>query len=128
MYRFRLTEADRETYGGPEWVNFDLPRAVELEVDLLEQIEDATGYTIMIGLPAALDTGSLKAIRAAVWLARHIAGIHEPPFNQFKPRLLEADTEWVEPARDADPPVNRAERRARKSTPARRRTTSGSAS
>lgn len=113
MLRFRLCEADRERYGGPEWLDFDLGRAVDLETGLLESVEDATGYTILRTLPEALDRGELKAIRAALWLARHIAGIHEPPFSMFTPNLLRAESEMV-PAADADPPVstNRAARRA----------------
>lgn len=112
MWRFRLSAEDREKYGGPEWVEYQLSKAVDLEVDLLEQIEDATGYTILVGLPEALSRGSLKASRAAVWLARHIAGIHEPGFAEFKPNMLTADFEWVDdPAPPAEPP-NRAARRA----------------
>ena len=112
MWRFRLSEEDREKYGGPEWVEYTLNKAVDLEVDRLEQIEDATGYTILVTLPEALGRGSLKATRAAIWLARHIHGVHEPGFAEFKPNLLAADFEWVD---DVDPPAeppNRAARRA----------------
>lgn len=115
-FRFRLCDEDREKYGGPEWVEFDMSRAVELAVELLEQIEEATGYTLLVTLPYALDRGALKAVRAALWLARHIAGVHEPAFDEFRPNLLKATTEPV-PADDAGPPANRAERRIRKTKP-----------
>lgn len=115
MFRFRLSPEDRERYGGPEWVEFDMSRAVELPVEVLEGIEEATGYTFLVELPRGLDRGALKAVRAGLWLARRIAGIHEPAFADFKPNMLTADVEWVDPA-DADPPAsNRAERRARSS-------------
>ena len=130
MFRFRLSEEDREKYGGPEWVEFDMARAVELPVEVLEDIEEATGYTFLVELPRGLDRGALKAVRAGLWLARRIAGIHEPAFADFKPNMLTADVEWVAAA-DADPPAsNRAERRssssrasssARKSAPAARK-------
>ncbi len=113
MWRFRLSDEDREKYGGPEWVEYQLTKAVDLDVDLIEQIEDATGYTILITLPDALSRGSLKATRAAVWLARHIHGIHEPTFAAFKPNMLAADFEWVDdPAPPVEPP-NRAARRTK---------------
>jgi hypothetical protein len=117
MFRFRLSEDDREKYGGPEWVEFDIARAVELPVEVLEEMEEATGYTFLVELPRALERGSLKAVRAALWLARRIAGLHEPAFAQFTPQMLRADVEWVDPA-DADPPApaNRAARRARPSS------------
>lgn len=134
MFRFRLSEEDRERYGGPEWVEFDMARAVELPVEVLEDIEEATGYTFLVELPRALDRGSHKGVRAALWLARRIVGIHEPVFADFTPSLLAADVEWVDPA-DADPPANRAERRSsrangspRKSAPAARRRSPKSAS
>lgn len=125
MWRFRLSDEDREKYGGPEWVEYQLTKAVELDVDLLEQIEDATGYTILVTLPDALTRGSLRATRAATWLARHIAGVHEPGFTLFKPNMLAADFEWVDEPGDADPPAsppNRAARRA-SSTPSSKKPT-----
>lgn len=126
MWKFRLSEEDREKFGGPEWVEYQLTKAVDLDVDLLEQIEDATGYTILITLPDALSRGSLKATRAAVWLARHIHGIHEPAFALFKPNMLAADFEWVDdPVADSAPPVeppNRAARRASSTPSSRKRT------
>jgi hypothetical protein len=126
MWRFRLSDEDREKYGGPEWVEYALSKAVDLEVDLLEQVEDATGYTILVGLPEALGRGSLRATRAAVWLARHIAGVHEPGFAQFKPNMLAAAFEWVD---DVDPPApeppNRAARRASRTSTKRTAPRSG---
>lgn len=122
MWRFRLSDEDREKYGGPEWVEYQLTKAVDLPVDVLEKIEDATGYTILVTLPDALGKGSLRATRAAVWLARHIAGVPEPSFAEFQPSMLAADFEWVDdpdPGGDADPPAvppNRAARRARTTT------------
>lgn len=123
LFEFRLDDADRDTYGGPEWTVFDMDKVVDLPVDLLEQVEDATGYTLLVGFPDALGRGSLKAVRAAVWLARHCAGIHEPTFEQFKPNMLKATTRDPEPAVDAVPPVNRAARRTppRKTPPTKPR-------
>lgn len=113
MYRFTLGEADRERYGAPGAYDFDMSRAVELPVEVLERVEDETGYTILRTLPPALDSGALKAIRAAVYLALLIAQVEVPPFKAFTPRLLDATAEWVEPTPDADPPAqNRAARRA----------------
>jgi hypothetical protein len=115
LTQYRLCAVDRERYGGPEWVDFDISQCAELPVDLLEEVEDQTGYTISITLPVAMSRGGLKAVRAAVWLARHIAGVHEPRFADFKPNLLKADIRRVpdsDPAGDADPPApNRATRR-----------------
>lgn len=116
MWRFRLSDEDREKYGGPEWVEFALEKAVDLDVALLEQIEDATGYTIMMTLPDAMAKGQMKAVRAAIWLARHIAGVHEPPFAQFQPKILNADCRWVDDVDPPEEPPNRAARRATKST------------
>lgn len=127
MWRFRLCEADRKEYGGPDWVEFALEKAVDLPVELLEEIEAATGYTILVTLPAAMDRGELKAVRAAVWLARHIAGVHEPAFAAFKPKILATETEWVaDEAADEVPPAVPPTRAARRTTTKRTGRRSGS--
>jgi len=109
--RIRLCKEDRERYGGPEWVEFDHDTLANCEAGFLERFEDATGMTIT-EFGDALNRGSVKSLRAMVWVARSLAGC-EDPWPTFQPRVLRMDVEGLGDD-DAPPaPTNRAGRRAK---------------
>lgn len=110
--RFRLCEADRERYPGPEWLQYDTAVVLDLDLDTLEQIEETLGWTL-IELGAQLARGSARGLRAMIWIARKLAGCDDA-WASFKPKVWQIEHDESDPveAVDADPPANRAERRA----------------
>lgn len=111
--RFRLSEADRERYPGPEWLQYDTAVVLDLDLDTLEKIEETIGWT-MVEFGAQLSRGSARSMRAMIWIARKLAGCDDA-WDSFKPKVWqiehdEADDQVEEV--DVDPPANRAERRA----------------
>lgn len=122
--RFRFAEQDHDEYGG-EWFEIDPYGLQDVEVGLLEEIEEATGYTVLHELPAELKRRSVKAMRALMWIAVRMSG-QVTPWREFKPAVLKAswtaDAEVVAAARAGDeeqadgrgeaPGPNRATRRA----------------
>ncbi len=107
--KFRLCPADREAYGGPEWVVFDPDALVDLPGSELEQMETATGFRIAwFWLPSLRI--SARGQRAALWVARRQAGLGDD-WNDCDPKILAADaviiTDSAEAGEggDADPPV-----------------------
>lgn len=107
MTRFRFAEADREQYGDKEY-EID-PYAIDKHPDVnggfIEEFEDATGYTFMVTLPAALMSGRHKAVRAVMWLALRLDGRRDVPFDQFWPDVTNAKISDDDVSGDdADPP------------------------
>jgi hypothetical protein len=107
--RFRLCQADRDAYGDPPgtdgWVTFDPDALAELPCSELEAIESASGFRIA-AFWIASQRVSARGQRAALWIARRMAGLVDD-FTTFDPRILLAESEIV-PAEstgdDADPP------------------------
>jgi hypothetical protein len=133
--RIRLCDADREKYPGPEWVEVSMSELLDEEAGLIEAIENEWGLTPGEFLTRAA-RGSMKALRALMWVARRKAGCNDDP-RTFRPRTQEfsgvqyesTSAELMAAARIVEegverPPANRAERRAvRKAVaPARKRT------
>lgn len=116
MPRIRLCDADRERYGGPEWVELSAVDLMDEETGLIEQVEEQWGLAPPEFLHG-IGRDSTKALRALVWLARRKAGCLDPVAT-FKPKVQGWSGVIYEPlpaeekaAADADPPANRAERR-----------------
>ncbi len=106
---FRLCEADRERYPGPEWLVYDTETTLNCDLDTLEKIEETIGWT-MVELGGQLARGSARGLRAMIWIARKLAGCDDA-WDSFKPKVWSIEEQEVDP----DPPVepaNRAGRRA----------------
>lgn len=108
--RLRMCPADRDAYGGPEWVVFDPDALAELPGSKLEEIETTTGFRIAWFWIPSLRI-SARGQRAALWVARKMAGLVDE-WDQFDPRILLADAEPVPdqptaagPGDDEDPPA-----------------------
>lgn len=89
MVKFRLCEEDRETYGGPEWVEFSVELLADQPSDFCEQIEDTLGWTVG-DLGTQLIRASTRSLRAAIWIGRRIAGCDDD-WASFKPKVWKAE-------------------------------------
>ena len=92
--RYRLSDADRAQFGGPEWVTFDRREIFKLPASEVMKIEGAIGATIGQFLAASMQ-GSGFGVKATIFLARRAAGIKEE-FSTFDPHIFECDSEPVE--------------------------------
>jgi hypothetical protein len=114
--RIRLADSDRAKYPGPEWVEVDLTDLYNEATGLVEQIETAWGLTPTEFL-RDVRRNSIPALRALVWVARRKAGCVDDP-RTFTPLVQAWSGITYEPTPaeqasvDADPPANRAQRRA----------------
>jgi hypothetical protein len=119
MPRIRMCDADRERYGGPEWVEVAIADIVNEETGLVEAVEEAFGLSPAEFL-SRIGRGSIKAYRAMIWLARRKAGCVDDP-RRFRPltQVWSGITyELLGGEQDAEVPfANRATRRATKAAP-----------
>lgn len=112
-----MCDADRERYGGPEWVEINAAELMDEATGLIEQIEEAWDLTPPEFL-RGISRGSTKALRAMIWVARRKAGCLDNAAT-FRPRTQDWSGISYEPlaaeqkVADAVPPANRAERRAK---------------
>lgn len=103
----RMSERDRETYGGPEWLDTTATEDAlnDLDYDALNAIDTEIFNTIGIGLirllGGRLATWKLDATRVRLWLALRHAGV-KIPLVDFKPRDLLNGLDLK--VGDADPP------------------------
>lgn len=106
---FRLCDEDREKFGGPEWVAFDIAHLDDMpldEIDVLEkQIIDRAGVSMVVLIAREFANGTLIGQTCVLWLARQLAGITEPSLAEFniKPRRIKMRA--VKPSGDVDPPA-----------------------
>ncbi|GGK32178.1 hypothetical protein GCM10010124_26220 [Pilimelia terevasa] len=97
MARIRMCDADRETYGGPEWLGFNLATLTD-DTDLgeLEAIEAATDTVLAV---AVAEPAGVRAIRLWLWIGLRNAGVNVE-WAKFRPKVLRVAWE----AGDALPP------------------------
>lgn len=95
MRSFRLSDQDRETYGGPEWVTFEVDDLYKVPLETLESIEAEfrkhNDITLAVMLALEVRDNSLLGLRAAVWIARKLAG-HTESWPEFRPNPLAMKT------------------------------------
>jgi hypothetical protein len=114
--RIRMCDSDREKYGGPEWAELSLPELLDEETGLIEALELAWDMSPTEFLRDIM-RDSTKALRAMIWIARRRSGCQDPP-STFRPKVQKWSGVQYEAlpaeqqAADADPPANRAGRRA----------------
>lgn len=103
--RLRMTDADRDEYGGPEWVEFRESHLVDLPFDDIDAAEQAMGMSVAHLLQVEMPRFTVRAIRAVLWLALRHADV-DTPWPQFKPAALRADVVPIyADSGDADPPA-----------------------
>lgn len=72
--QLRLTDADRERYGGPEWLDLDLDCVT---IEEAEAIDEAGGDWTDV------DTSTAKGTKTRIWLALYRANAKPPAFDEF---------------------------------------------
>jgi hypothetical protein len=95
MY-FRLSDADRERFGGPEWVELDPDALLNVPASQLAQWE-AEFHPLTV-LQAVNGRNSAAGLRALMWLARKFVGVEEQSFSEFDPAVLAAKLVQNEPS------------------------------
>lgn len=88
--RYRMTEADRAKYGGPEVLELDEKKLLASGLDELEAIEDEmpADYSIAIMLARDLPAARYRGKRAGAWLALRQAGF-KLKWDAFKPDVAQ---------------------------------------
>jgi hypothetical protein len=129
--RIRLCDSDREKYGGPEWVELKATELMDEDTGIIELIEEAWDLTPVEFL-RGINRNSTRALRAMIWVARRKAGCLDDA-RTFRPKTqswsgvtYEALPAEEKLAADADPPANRADRRAARKAPGKKKATAGS--
>lgn len=87
---FTLDQRDRDKFGGPEWVLFDVAELDEVPFDQLNKWELEMGVSAAQIVGRELGRASAIGIKGAVWLARQMSGHADPKFAAFniRPRLV----------------------------------------
>lgn len=119
-----MCDSDRERYGGPEWVEVSFAQIIDEEAGLIERLEQGWNMSLsefMVGNSRAMT----RPVQAMIWLARHKAGCVDD-VRTFRPKVQDTSGVRYEflpeelAAADADPPANRAGRRAAKQATGRK--------
>lgn len=135
MPRISMCPADREKYGGDEWIELETADITDEETGVIEQIEEQWGMSPKEFLYASM-RGTVKGVRALIWAARWKNGFRDDP-RTFRPKTQEWSGVRVEPTareeqlareREGLPPANRVERRTAAKAPARKATKGTAAS
>lgn len=114
--RLRMAPEDRETYGGPEWLDDDATTEAlnDLDLDALMDIEGEVKSELGMTLNRLTATGfinwEIPHIRGRLWLALRMAGV-EVDLADFKPAKI-LRTALEVPKRgggDARPPASEAD-------------------
>lgn len=115
---YRMSEADRTTYGGAEWGELDIDRLMDSRAGWLERIEREAGSFPVERMLAELNTPfpSARAVRMALWLARKQSGDATIPtddgrpetWDSFQPQTLRAELQSTPPAAASEPDSDEA--------------------
>lgn len=139
MPRISMCPADREKYGGPEWIELEASDITNEETGLIELIEEKWGLAPKEFL-AGISRGTVKGIRALIWAARWKSGMRDevrtfrPQTQEFSGVRVELTARELELNRSlnsevaADPLPDGAEPAPRKSTARSRRSSTGTGS
>jgi hypothetical protein len=88
MY-YRLCDADRDEYGGPEWLELDPDALLDFRASQLAAWEKDMGQTI-VSVVSQGRNESANAIRGQLWIALKLAGVNLE-WAEFDPRALKAE-------------------------------------
>lgn len=102
--RLRLCDADREKFGGPEWVTFDGDELDDQPNSVLLDFENELNTTIEFLYRVDRPAQTARWMAARVWLARKMAGVETPSYKDFEIRPRKVIVEVVAADADADPP------------------------
>jgi hypothetical protein len=83
-----MCDADRDAYGGPEWIDFDREALRDLPGSKLMELEQATGFRLAGFFDDRIDT--MHGMRARLYVARSMAGLVDD-WAAFDPKVLQSD-------------------------------------
>lgn len=102
----RLCDEDLESFPGPEWVRFDEADLDDLSFKTLHEFEVKLDTTIEFLLLVDKTARTTKWTAARAWMARKLAGVDTPDFDDFdiKPRKVQIKDEPAaeQPGQDGD--------------------------
>jgi hypothetical protein len=76
ILELRMCDADREKYGGAEWIRLDVDKLLDLSAKQLRLYEAQTGYPIERAVNEAGPGMPAVALQVLVWLGRKQSGDH----------------------------------------------------
>ncbi len=126
--QIRLSDADREEYGGDEWLDFNPALFLDVRSNVLAGWEKQTGVKILPLLAGDLDLKDVEVLTSMPWYARQLAGLTTPAYRDFHPHVLAMEmraTSAAPEGDDADPPA-RSSAETSAETPKARRSQPGS--
>lgn len=103
----RLGDADRQTYGGPEWQPLHAGLFVDMRASTMTAWEDQCPLRILDLLAGDFDRKAAVNLRAMAWYARMAGGVDTHSFDEFDPALLQLDLRPLvlrPEVADVDPP------------------------
>lgn len=109
----RLGDADREKFGGPEWIEFDARALDDIPFDVQHPWEEQMGISIPMLLLRFAEMRAI-GIKGMIWLGRQLAGIEAPGFKAFNIQVRQVR---VKKAADADPPGRGSEAQSSETGP-----------
>lgn len=115
ILELRMCDADRERFGGQEWIRLDVEKVLDLSSKKLRLYESQTGYPIERAIDQAGPGMPAVAAQVLVWMARKQSGDHRnnpdgtaEPFaalDDLKTMRLSLRRAEDEPEEDVDPPA-----------------------
>lgn len=111
VIRVRMSDADRDEYGGPEWVEYDHAIVEDMRASERIEIETTIGMSIPSWIDAlAADIYAAQPAKALLWLARRQAGLVDD-WAKFDPHVARRHLTIREhrvplDGGDADPPAS----------------------
>ena len=121
---FRLSDDDRERYGGDEWVSLDTDGLADLGYDRLNALEKDIRREEDTSIPRILaiewPRTTMLGYRALSWIARQAAGLDKPDWKGYKPDIINATFRIDRGGDGGDPPVDgSSEQPSEKTSPAK---------
>lgn len=87
LVRLRMSDADRDEYGGPEWVEYDHAQVEDMRASERIAVESTIGMSIPRLIDAlAEDRPGAHAVKGLLWLARRQAGLVDD-WDMFDPHV-----------------------------------------
>lgn len=103
---YRMCDADRELFGGPEWLKFDVAALYDAPAAVLEAYERELGFSLF-RLLTELESFSARSTRGALWIALKDAGVDYLDYATFDPKPLRAKRR-NEPEPEGNPDADEA--------------------
>lgn len=105
---FKLSEKDRQQYGGDEWFHINTDELADLGYDRLSALEKEIRREDDTSIPRILaiewPNTTMLGVRALAWLALRTSGQEKPDWKDFKPDIM-ATFFKIDAGDDADPPA-----------------------